>query len=163
MWPMYLTFNCADFITFRFTCTRKSGAGALLQSKLDNKCIRVFRSSNLSNSRWKPAPAAGSTVYRYDGLYTIVDCMSLTKPSESFAQDVIPSGDTSSFTFRLTRCDTQSTYSNAAFMKSIQSTLLVSNQSELHLAHKIQEKKGSIVVGYLRVDYSKSNPNSSTT
>ena len=141
MSPMYLTLNRADLITFRFTCTRKSGAGALLQSKLDNKCIRVFRSSNLSNSRWKPAPAAGSTVYRYDGLYTIVDCMSLTKPSESFAQDVIPSGDTSSFTFRLTRCDTQSTYSNAAFMKSIQSTLLVSNQSELRLAHKIQEKK----------------------
>ena len=84
---MYLTLNRADLITFRFTCTRKSGAGALLQSKLDQKCIRVFRSSNLSNSRWKPPPTVGSTVYRYDGLYMVADCMGLSDQSETFAHD----------------------------------------------------------------------------
>ena len=160
---MHLTLYHSDLITFRFTCTRKTVACALLQSKLDKKCIRVFRSSTLSNSKWKPMPGEGSTNYRYDGMYMIVECMGVTNQCDQFAHNMIPSGDNSSFTFCLTRCDTQSAHCNGAFMNIIKRALFVSNQSDLHLAHKQQEKNGSTMVGYLLVDCSKTYPSRLTT
>ena len=148
-----------DLFLFRFTCSRKTGACAILQSKQDGKCIRVFRSSTLSNSRWKPVPGERSTNYRYDGLYMVAELIGVLNQGDRLAHDLIPCGDDSSYTFCLTRSDTQSANCNRAFQEIIKDTLIVSNQSDLHLAHKQQEKKrkhsGWLPAGRLQQDQRK--------
>lgn len=129
VFPMHLTLYHSYLITFRFTCKRKTMVCALLQSNLNKKCIRVFRSSTLTNSRWKPVPGESSINYRYHGLYTVIECISLSNQCAQFSHyDMIPSRDTLSFSFCLTRSDTQSANCSRAFINIIKSILIVSNQ-----------------------------------
>ena len=76
-----------------------------------------------------------------------------------FTHDLIPSGDNASYTFLLTRSETHSSNSNRALKESIKNTLIISNQSDLHLVHKQQEKKrkhsGWLPSGRLQQDHPK--------
>ena len=105
-----------------------------------------------------------STIYRYDGLYTVTKCIGILHQCDQLAQDLIPCGDNSSYTFCLTRSDTQSALCNRAFRERIKKTLIffptsLTNQSELHKAHKQQEKKrkndGWLPSGRMRQDQPK--------
>ena len=87
------------------------------------------------------------------------ECIGVLNQGDRLAHDLIPCGDNSSYTFCLTRSDTQSANCNRAFKEIIKDTLLVSNQSDLHLAHKQQEKKrkhsGWLPAGRLQQDQPK--------
>ena len=67
--------------TLRYSATTKEGARSLHRNMSQpgkGQPVRVFRSSNLLTSKWKPPNRAkkNSALYRYDGLY-VIKCMML--------------------------------------------------------------------------------------
>lgn len=88
----------------RYTSSRRQGGGALCMSFRTKKPVRVFRSSNLKFSSYRPATfEGGRTSYRYDGLYVVTHVWD----SEGYKTDRdIPGGSCRfgvQFTFHLER------------------------------------------------------------
>mmetsp|Transcript_17218 Transcript_17218/g.49909 ORF Transcript_17218/g.49909 Transcript_17218/m.49909 type:complete len:209 (-) Transcript_17218:33-659(-) len=82
-----------------YTSSRAQGGGALYQSFVGNKRIRVFRSSALKSEYAPPPRQEGKTAYRYDGLYEVKCAMNeLGQP-----QTKQPSPGGGQFTFLLER------------------------------------------------------------
>ena len=90
--------------TFWYTSTTGQGAKSLYQSMLLKKSFRVFRSSRLE-TQWAPPMKTKLThQYRYDGLYTVKQCVSGDVRQRFEAPKDLCTLDTK-YTFHIVRCD----------------------------------------------------------
>lgn len=102
--------------------------------------MRVFRSSNIKNSKYAPAKKDDRTTFRYDGLYTAELCVD----SQGQKVDEIPCGDMGNYCFTLTRSNSNSNLSNEEFCQKIdntQSKQTENNPQELKAIFLSQQKK----------------------
>ena len=99
-----------SFDTLHYTSNGKQRGGALFKSWKTRNPVRVFRTSDLSNSytvcRDGQIIADKTQSYRYDGLYEVTDCFLVDGKGKRTAPVFGPVGDIE-YTFRLERVSTK--------------------------------------------------------